>query len=113
MFDPYTGTQKKKRTIAVQHSNEEMRDELYTIVDYGGVVLDVVVEHDVYGQITADLILKNRQDVDEFMTKINNSHAVPLKTLTNGKHFHTVEADSEQILDAIEQKLKLLGYVSP
>ncbi len=32
--------------------------------------MDVVVEHEVYGQITADLFLKNRGDVDDFMEKL-------------------------------------------
>ena len=49
----------------MQHTTEQMQDELYTIVDYGGKVLDAVVEHDIYGQITVDLMLCNRMDVDD------------------------------------------------
>ena len=90
--------------------SEETQNELYTIVDFGGKVLDVVIEHDIYGQITVDLILKSRQDVDEFIAKVAKSKAKPLKTLTGNKHFHTVEADSEQLLDIIEEKLREKGY---
>lgn len=100
-----------RRAISVHHTDEEMQDELYTIVDCGGKVLDVVVEHDVYGQINCDLILKNRQDVDEFMEKIRNRKSQSLMTLTAGKHFHTIEADSEQILHTIAQKLRNRGYM--
>ena len=110
IYDPMKEEASVRRTIAVNHTDAQTKDELYTIVDYGGKVLDVVVEHDIYGQITVDLILKNRQDVDEFIDKVDNSQAKPLKTLTDNRHFHTVEADSELILDAIEQKLKVKGY---
>ena len=106
LYDPSEETQKARRTIAVSHSDEQTQDELYTIVDFGGKVLDVVIEHDIYGQITVDLILKSRQDVDEFIAKVAKSKAKPLKTLTGNKHFHTVEADSEQLLDIIEEKLR-------
>ena len=44
---------KKKyiRVFCVCHSTEDTRDELQTIVDYGGHVLDVAVDHPLYGQI--------------------------------------------------------------
>lgn len=110
LYEPDKERMKARRTIAVNHTDDEMQEELYTIVDYGGKVLDVVVEHDVYGQLTGDLILKNRQDVDEFMEKIKNSSSQSMLTLTGGRHFHTIEADSEMILDAIEQKLRTKGF---
>ena len=59
-----------KRTVSVMHTDGQMQDELYAIVDCGAHVLDVVVEHEVYGQITADLFLRSRTDVDEFIEKI-------------------------------------------
>ena len=100
-----------KRSFAVSHTKEQIQDELYTIVDYGGKVLDVVVEHDIYGQIMVDLILCNRLDVDEFVERIKISKSRPLKVLTDGEHWHTVEADSEKVLDKIEEKLKEKGYL--
>ncbi|MGB9614968.1 MAG: HTH domain-containing protein, partial [Fervidobacterium sp.] len=36
---------KIRRTIAVKHSSEEIYDELKTIVENGGKVVDVIVEH--------------------------------------------------------------------
>lgn len=100
-----------KRTVSVMHTDGQMQDELYTIVDCGARVLDVVVEHEVYGQITADLFLRSRTDVDEFIEKIAKSKAQPLKTLTNGAHFHTVEADSEDVLARVERQLDARGYL--
>lgn len=100
-----------KKTIKVMHGTAEIQDELYCIVDYGGKVLDVVVEHDVYGQIMVDLIIANRQDVDEFMHKIMKSNTRPLKELTDGIHFHTIETKDEEAIILIERKLKERGYL--
>lgn len=98
-----------KRAISVCHDDSQMELELNTIVDYGGTVLNVVIYHDVYGQLTADLMLKSRTDVSEFMEKIKNSKSGPLKNLTDGRHVHVVEANSEALLDIIEEKLREQG----
>lgn len=111
LYDPDEGESQAKRSFAVQHTHEQMQDELYTFVDYGGKVLDVVIEHEIYGQITVDLILKNRMDVDEFMDKIKAGKSQPLNVLTGGAHWHTIEAESESVLDKIEETLKKKGYL--
>ena len=43
------------RVFHVSHTDEQMEDELNTIVDMGGRVLDVYVEHAVYGAIRTAL----------------------------------------------------------
>lgn len=111
LYAPKLSSGKVKRNFAVFHAKEAIRDELYTIVDYGGKVLDVVVEHDIYGQIMVDLFLCNRLDVDEFVERIENSKSRPLHVLTDGEHWHTVEADTEKMLDKIEEVLKEKGYL--
>ncbi len=111
LYDPLQHTNSAKRSMHVCHDDSEIRDELYTIVDYGGTVRDVVVEHDIYGQITVDLILKNRRDVDEFVVRLEEKPAKPLKELTGGNHYHTVEAENEAVLDDIERELKRKGYL--
>ena len=111
LYVPEQGNIRVKRSFAVTHSKSQIRDELYTIVDCGGKVLDVVVEHDIYGQIMVDLILCNRSDVDEFVERIEKSKSRPLKVLTEGEHWHTVEADSQQVLDKIAESLKEGGYL--
>lgn len=108
---PEQGNDSVKRSFAVSHNKAQIQDELYTMVDYGGKVLDVVVEHDIYGQITVDLILCNRLDVDEFIERVECSKSLPLNVLTDGVHWHTVEAVSEKVLDKIEEKLKEKGYL--
>ena len=58
-----------RRTVACVHDFEGMERELNIMVDNGCVVLDVVIEHAVYGQLTGELHLKNRHDVQEFMRR--------------------------------------------
>ena len=95
-----------KRVVAVKHTDEQMRDELYCIVDAGAKVLDVIVEHELYGQISVDLFINSRRDVDEFMEKLLGNTARPLKELTGDIHFHTIEAESERILDLGRRRVK-------
>ncbi|MFP3156245.1 transcription repressor NadR [Lachnospiraceae bacterium ZAX-1] len=111
LFYPKAEPTRAKKTMHVCHTNEQIKDELYTIIDYGGTVLDVVVEHEIYGQITVDLLIKSHQDVNEFVDKIKAVQARPLKELTDGDHFHTVEADTPQLLHMIEGKLSEKGYL--
>lgn len=111
LYEPEAGNTKVKRSFAVCHTDEQMADELCTIVDYGGTVLDVVVEHEIYGQITVDLLLRKRADINEFLKKLEQVPAKPLKELTNGNHFHTVEADNEQILEEIQRQLSKKGFL--
>lgn len=111
LFTLPNNEENNKRVFRVQHNKEETGDELRCIVDNGGHVLDVSVDHDLYGQISADLIIHNRADVDEFLNKMNQSTNRPLKDLTGSIHYHTVEADNKVILDRIENKLREKGYL--
>ena len=99
------------RVFHVSHTDEQMEDELNTIVDMGGRVLDVYVEHAVYGAIRTDLPISCRRHVQEFMESIHNGKSTPLKNLTAGDHYHTVEVDDEETLDYIEKALKEKGYL--
>lgn len=99
------------RVFHVSHDDSQIEDELNTIVDNGGSVLDVFVEHQVYGSIRGDLSVKCRRHVREFMESIRSGQSSPLKNLTSGVHYHTVEADSEDTLDLIEAELAKKGYL--
>lgn len=107
----YQEDQKVNRCFLVKHSDDEIEDELCIIVDNGGKVMDVIVLHDIYGEISTGLIIKNRQDVYDFVEKLKSHKTIPLKDLTGGVHLHTVEADSEAILDSIEKKLREKKYL--
>lgn len=107
----YQEMQKVNRCFLVKHTDEQIEDELCIIVDNGGKVMDVIVMHEIYGEISTGLIIKNRQDVYDFTAKLRAHKTVSLKDLTGGVHLHTVEADSEEILDSIEKKLKEKNYL--
>ena len=100
-----------RRVFHVRHTTEQVLDELLTIVDLGGRVLDVSVEHALYGQIRADLVIQSRQDAREFAERLRQCDGAPLKALTGDCHYHTVQANSERLLDLIEQELERKGYL--
>jgi uncharacterized protein len=102
---------KAKRIFKVRHTTEQIEDELCTFVDNGGKILDVVVNHEIYGDIATALTIRNRQDVYDFVKKVNEKKIVPLKDLTDGIHQHTVVADSEETLDRIARALSEKGYL--
>ena len=110
LYHPEQEEERSRRILASHHDKERMQEELYLIVDNGGCVCDVVVEHEIYGQLSADLILKNRRDVNEFVKKMGEISDQPVNVLTGGIHFHTVEAESEEILDCIEEQLRERGF---
>lgn len=99
------------KTIAFKHTQEQMDDELYTIVDLGGEIIDVIVEHPIYGQITGKLHLKSRYDVDQFLKKVKSSTAKPLSQLTDGIHLHTIQYPDANTLQRIEEALLQKGYL--
>lgn len=98
-------------TIAVKHTQEQMADELYTIVDLGGCAIDVIVDHPVYGQLTGKLHLSSRYDVDQFIKKVNNNQAKPLSQLTDGLHLHTIQCPNEDTYQRIVSALDEKGYL--
>ncbi len=107
----YQEKQKVNRCFLVKHTTDQIEDELCAIVDNGGKVLDVIVTHEIYGEISTNLIIKNRQDVYDFVNKVKSKNTIPLKELTDGVHLHTIEADSEEILDNIEKALREKKYL--
>jgi transcriptional regulator of NAD metabolism len=100
-----------KRVFQVRHTTEQIKDELCTIVDNGGKILDVIVNHKFYGDIATALTIRNRQDVYDFVNNMKEKSIVPLKDLTDGIHQHTVVADNEATLDRIEKALEKKGYL--
>lgn len=102
---------RSSRIFTVSHSTEAIRDELYTIVDLGGNIRNVIVEHEIYGSITGSLNISSRREADDFIKRVQSSRAVPLKVLGGDIHSHTVDADSEEVLDEIEEALKKKHYL--
>ena len=105
----------KKRAVRifrVFHSDERIEEELNLIVDWGGKVEDVFVDHEVYGELRAPLNISSRMQVRKFLEEIRSGKSRPLKNITSGYHCHTVWADSEEVLDRIQESLKEAGILS-
>ncbi|WP_100371960.1 transcription repressor NadR [Bacillus sp. FJAT-45037] len=102
---------KHRQMIAVKHTANETDDELRTLVDFGVTVVDVTVEHALYGEITASLHVSTRQDVHQFIEKLAATKANLLLELTDGVHLHTIEAENENQLNEAISALKAKGYL--
>jgi len=97
--------------IVCQHSAEDTVKELYAIIDLGGEVINVIVEHFLYGEITGQLNLSSRADADYFIKKLNESGAGLLSGLTGGVHLHTVFCKDSDNFEQIKQSLSELGVL--
>lgn len=99
------------RQVACRHPSEEMERELNAIVDQGCTVLDVIVEHPIYGQLTGPLQLASRYDVAQFITRCAQSEAQPLSNLTEGIHLHTLACPSEAAFRRVQAALRSMGVL--
>ncbi len=99
------------RVFVCCHGMDEMEAELNAVVDNGGIVHNVVIEHEVYGSLEGTLDLHSRRDVQQYVKKMHDSHAEMLSTISGGIHTHLVEAATEEELDAIETALRDLGLL--
>ena len=93
---------KYSRVFKVYHTDDQVEEELSTIVDAGGQIRDVFVYHKVYGVLKADMGIKSRRDIRAYMEEISTGKSSLLKNVTSGYHYHTIDAESEEILDAIQ-----------
>lgn len=91
--------------IATQHYATQTREELETIVKLGGEIVNVIVEHDIYGELIGNLHISDLSDVDAFMKSYESSNAQLLSQLTDGVHLHTIRYDKEETLEKIKKAL--------
>ena len=104
---------KNSRDFKVKHTTEETENELSLIVELGGTVENVYVWHRVYGRIEAPLGIYSVPQIKQFIEGVRSGKSTELMNITGGYHYHTVRADSEEILDNIEAALKAGGYIVP
>lgn len=100
-----------RRVVKVKHQKEDIVRELDIVVDAGGRVVNVIVEHEIYGPLTGELMIQSRADVREFMRKVEEHQTKPLTDLTDGVHFHTIEAQKEETLDEIVRQWRDAGLL--
>ncbi|MBU9720767.1 MULTISPECIES: transcription repressor NadR [Bacillaceae] len=99
------------RLVPCKHSPERTEEELHLLVDHGIMVKDVKIKHPVYGDISSPIMVSNRKEVKQFLTRIKETGASFLLELTEGIHFHTLEAKSEEDLDEALAALNEAGIL--
>lgn len=99
------------RVFKVAHSDDDIAKELLCIINLSGQVLDVFVDHDVYGKISVDLNISTTQDIENFVVSMQDDEVSPLKNITNEHHYHTVKAPTVKLLDLIEAELRESGFL--
>lgn len=101
-----------RKVIASKHGKlKELEEELNIIIDNGGRVLDVIVEHEIYGDIKVNLNLSSRKEIKNLVKNLKKSNSKPLSQITDGIHFHTIETDNEEDMTDILKYLKEKGYL--
>ena len=97
------------RAVACVHAAQETELELLAMVDNGCTVIDVVVDHPLYGQITGQLSLSSRYDVSQFVEKAKDT--APLSSLTHGVHIHNLRCPDEEAYRRVQADLEALGIL--
>lgn len=111
LFKPQPDDHYCKEVILVKHTGEQILDEMSSIVDLGGRMLDVSIDHDLYGQIRSDLVINNLEDAKDFLRKMKESASKPLCVLTDDYHYHTIAAPSQKAMELIKADLQSKGFL--
>ena len=106
------GSAKAHRAIlACKHGPERTEEELHILVDHGVKVLDVLVEHPLYGELRGALMISSRADVADFLRRWQANKASLLSSLTDGVHLHTVEASKRERIELAKEQLQSRGIL--
>jgi transcriptional regulator of NAD metabolism len=100
-----------RATLACRHTPEQTEEELNILVDHGVRVLDVVVEHALYGELRGSLMIESRADVQDFLRRWKGTKASLLSSLTGGVHLHTVEASRLKNIAQAKARLHEVGIL--
>jgi transcriptional regulator of NAD metabolism len=100
-----------RAVLACRHAPEQTEEELHILVDHGVRVLDVIVDHELYGELTGTLMLESRADVQEFLHRWRSTGAILLSSLTRQIHLHTVEANRPEMIAQARSQLHARGFL--
>jgi transcriptional regulator of NAD metabolism len=108
---PERGTHAVRAILACRHNPERTEEELQVLVDHGVQVLDVIVEHPLYGELRGPLMIRSRVDLLDFLQNVEKTKAMLLLSLTGGVHLHTVEAAREDLIERAKVQLRARGIL--
>jgi hypothetical protein len=108
---PDAASQSHRAVLACRHAPERTEEELNILVDHGVKILDVIVEHPLYGELRGSLMIESRADVQDFLKQVKATHASLLSSLTGGVHLHTVDASRPEMIARARAKLRQRGFL--
>jgi len=97
--------------MACCHNADSTKEELYVIIDLGATVVNVIVEHELYGEITGQLNIKTRDDADMFVERVKSSDVKLLSALTLGVHLHTIACRNKAHFEQVYNALNSAGFL--
>ena len=108
---PATSQLEYREILACNHRAEDTEAELHILVDHGVKVLDVIVEHPLYGELCGSLMIESRADVQDFLREMRAKKAPLLSSLTGGVHLHTVQARRAAMVARAKAQLRERGFL--
>lgn len=96
--------------INSNHNSSRLLEELYIIIEHGCGLLNVIVEHPVYGRLTCDLNIFTRGEAEAFVQKLLDAGCQPLSAITKEGHLHTLQCPSEAHFRKLQEELKEKGF---
>ncbi|MBX5466738.1 MAG: transcription repressor NadR [Firmicutes bacterium] len=101
-----------RSVVAVRHGPEPeaVATELRALVEVGVTVVNVIVEHALYGDLVGGLNLATPEDVEAFLAAWQQQGAPLLSSLTDGVHLHTLEGSPAALAKA-RAVLESLGFL--
>jgi hypothetical protein len=108
---PESASQAVRAILACRHDPQRTEEELQILVDHGVHILDVIVEHPLYGELRGPLMIRSRVDLLDFLKTVKSTKAMLLLSLTGGVHLHTVEAAREDLIERAKVQLRARGFL--
>lgn len=107
---PPGSSRKVYRVMTIHHTPDRTEEELLTLVDNGVEVVDVAVDHAIYGEFVANLMFRSRREVLHFVRRVQEAGAPLLLTLAAGVHRHTLAAEDHRVIAAAMAELVAKGF---
>lgn len=98
--------------LACIHSTpEQLKNELYIVVDNGGCLETVSIENALYGEICGTLHVASRYDADIFLKRADEEPDCLLSRMTGGVHLHRISCPDEETFLRIQAGLDAAGLL--
>lgn len=107
----YVKETRHQAVIVCRHEPSQAGDEMSRIVDNGGALLDVIVDHPLYGQLRGELQIRTHAEINLFLGRMKKNQGKMLSELTDGVHLHTIAYETPDQLTAIKDALRKAGYL--